>query len=137
MEGILQQENNKSESPKNAMEKVLRNIDVTKVPDTFEIRGREYPVTGEIDILVARAQSRREQIEVMYKEVVGIDYRKEEALVKLRAYMDSFIDFLIRYAELVTKYPDLADDISSLTLAANEMMKYAEETWQDFKKKMN
>ncbi len=102
-----------------ALERVLSNTKNTKeqlgMPSTFFSNGRKYPVGNSVESSVAEAQSRVHIIDNLLLEARKADnYHDEEAAALLAGLVQAELEYKIRYAEIVSKHPNIRKDLEKL-----------------------
>jgi len=103
---------------------------------TFEAGGREYELTSPEDCMVAFAQSMKNEIISLHKEIVEKnDYREEQAAAKLLALITTYERLIALYAELRSYYPKAAARVEGHIPSLNEIAEHGQKIWDKVKTK--
>lgn len=108
------------------------------ITPTFESGGREYELTSAEDCMVAFAQSMKNEIVALHKEIVEKnDYREEQAAAKLLALITTYERLIALYAELRSYYPKAAARVEEHIPSLNEIAEHGQKIWNKVKSKKN
>jgi len=85
-------------------------------PTTLLAYGREYPIReGSLaDALVANAQALHSVSASVLDEVKGVDYRLEEAAVKIESLLAAHEHLMVQYAGILENNPKVAEMVSRM-----------------------
>ncbi len=101
---------------------------------TFESGGRGYELTSAEDCMVAFAQSMKNEIVALHKEIVEKnDYREEQAAAKLLALITTYERLIALYAELRSYYPKAAARVEAHIPSLNEIAEHGQKIWSKVK----
>jgi hypothetical protein len=104
------------------------------VGPTYESGGRSYELTSAEDCMVAFAQSMKNEIVALHKEIVEKnDYREEQAAAKLLALINTYERLIALYAELRSYYPKAAARVEEHIPSLNEMAAHGKKIWEKVK----